>query len=299
MTVPKIGDYKIKRDDTSGPLLALNARRGPVPFRSKQIVITAEAGGERAKILSIFWERQLGYYVYLGYFRHQDAVLGRYLNDAPFGQPTKFDLRKGGVASNDVLKFSHHASGQAHFSLNRRDPLLETRTPPLAVNQSGAPSRSGGFVFSAMFKDLTAFEPNLPVGPGETPPLLKTRRSLNFRHPGDPATPMKLVGWWYPIRALEIVDYASGAPWEPKPIQFRPDGRRLVTGFLLAPPLDWPWTDHGLVITDDSSNAPDSPLGAYLVFQGGFRRERDGEGNDAGDSFLAAIFADRSNEEKA
>jgi hypothetical protein len=70
-----------------------------------------------------------------------------------------------------------------------------------------------------------------------------------------------------------------------------------VSGFLIAPPEDWPWSDHGLVISDDTASAPTSPLDAYLVFQGGFGSERDENGNDAGDSFIAAIFSDQATNE--
>src|SRR3712207_3013412 len=45
--------------------------------------------------------------------------------------------------------------------------------------------------------------------------------------------------------------------------------------FLIAPPEDWPWSDYGLVITDDTPTAPSSLLDAYLVFQGGFMAEHD------------------------
>jgi hypothetical protein len=293
-TIPAVGNYKIKREQTSGLYLALNSRRSPEPFRSKQIVITAEVGGLRAKILSIFWEKDLGYYVHLGYFNPPHAVVGRSVISTPPGEPKTINLRENGEVSTRRLKFSHHASGQAHFSLHGRNPLVEARAPALAVNHSAPPDKRMGYVFSAMFRGLKSFEPVKPVSPSDTVPLPKNRRQLNFRYDGTEATPRKLLGWWFPIKALSITDYGDGLPWEPKPVHFWPDGKTVVTGFLIAPPEDWPWSEHGLVISDDTPSAPTSPLDTYLVFQGGFTTEQDARGNDAGDSFIVAIFSDQA-----
>src|SRR5215208_7946827 len=153
-TIPAVGNYKIKREQTSGLYLALNSRRSPEPFRSKQIVITAEVGGLRAKILSIFWEKDLGYYVHLGYFNPPHAVVGRSVISTPPGEPKTINLRENGEVSTRRLKFSHHASGQAHFSLHGRNPLVEARAPALAVNHSAPPDKRMGYVFSAMFRGL-------------------------------------------------------------------------------------------------------------------------------------------------
>src|SRR4051812_27761314 len=181
-TIPAVGNYKIKREPASGLYLALNSSRSPEPFRSKQIVITAEAEGLRVKILSIFWEKELGYYVHLGYFNPPHAVIGRSVNSAPYGESMTINLREGGKVSTRRLKFSHHASGQAHFSLHGRGPLVENRTPPLAINHTSPPATTRGYVFSANFRGLKSFAPVKPISAQDTAPLPKNRRQLNFRH---------------------------------------------------------------------------------------------------------------------
>lgn len=289
--IPHLGDYTIKPHDESGIYLAVSSLRSPEPFRSKQIVVIAEADGVRAKIISIFWERRLGYYVSLGYLRSSRAVLGRYGNDSPVGKPATFDLSVGGTTTEKRLKFTHHASGQAHFSLNDRKVTLETYTPPLAKTQSAAPGKSMGYVFSVMFRGLDSFDPAGALRAGDTPPLPKNRAELTFQYDGDASAARKLLGWWFPIKAFNITEYGPGLPWEPKQIHFSPDGKTYHSGFLIAPPGDWPWSDYGLAITDDTANAPAGALKTYLVMHGGFNSEHDENGNDVGDSFIAAILS--------
>jgi hypothetical protein len=284
MSIP-IFDYREHRLP-SGLIIPMSTMSHPEPFRSKQIVVTAEANGVQSKIFSVFFLRELGYFVHLGYFSPCHALAGRYVNTASPGGSATIDMTAGGKISVLGFKFTQHASGQAHFSLTRKmPPQVQTMTTP--------PSRKLGHAFTVNFAGIESFA---RAGQPDKKPPSRERTVLNFHFDDPHSPPGKIIAWWYPIRAMQIAELGEGNPWEPKPAHMRTQDGRMLSGFFVAPPMDWDWNDHGLLLTVDPMRRPDSSLDSFLLLQGGVAIERDNAGNDMGESFIAAMFTDRSDE---
>lgn len=251
-------------------------------------MVCAEANGVRAKIFSVFFFRELGYFVHLGYFSPCHALIGRYVVNLPPGNNVTMDLTARARISTLRFKYSHHASGQAHFSLSRQlPPEIRNATTPLTVKL--------GHVFTAIFRGIESFA---RVAPKDAGNLSTDRLLLTFRFDDLETPPGKFVAWWYPLRAVTVAELGPGLPWEPKPSTLQTRDGRLLNGFLVAPPMDWNWNDYGLLIAADTQRNPNSSLDAFLLFQGGVAVERDEAGNELEESFIAALFTDRTDDLK-
>jgi hypothetical protein len=284
LSIPELGSYNVKRLDNSDLYIAVSSLRRPEPFRSKRFVVMAEAEGIRSKIFSLGFDKsELGFSISLDYFNFRQALLGRYVNRMPFGESAPLDMKAGGTTSSRGFKLSHHADGRVHFS---QDGKIYTRV----VTQSKPLVTTLGHVFTVYFQCLDSFAPATAKDDKEPS---KDRTAFTFRY-DDKNASGKIIGRWYPIRAIEISELGPGLPWEPKVVHLIGDDGEPITGFLLAPPKGWNWTEHCLLLSYDTRNAPETMGNPYLLVQGGFFNEVDDEGRDAGGSFIGAYFTDRS-----
>ncbi len=70
----------------------------------------------------------------------------------------------------------------------------------------------------------------------------------------------------------------------------------FLGGFLVAPPLGWPWDGYGLLLTATPFEDPEGLSRPYVLAIGGFGPHSDGDIADAGMTFLGTMYTDRSPE---
>jgi hypothetical protein len=193
MSIP-IFDYREHRLP-SGLVVPVSTMSHPEPFRSKQFVVTVEANGVQSKIFSVFFLRELGYFVHLGYFSPCHALAGRYVNTAAPGGSATIDMTSGGKISVLGFKFTQHASGQAHFSLTRRmPPQVQTLTTP--------PSRKLGHAFTINFAGIESFA---PAGSTDKKLPSRERTVLNFQFNDPHSPPGKIIGGGIPLGPCKLL----------------------------------------------------------------------------------------------
>jgi hypothetical protein len=284
LSIP-IFDYR-EHKLPSGLIVPVSTMSKPEPFRSRQFVFTAEANGVRSKIFSVFFFRELGFFVHLGYFSPCHALLGCYTVGGSGSPRTTINLESGGKVSTHGFKYSHHASGEAHFSQSGQIRTeVKNITTPLSLKL--------GHVFTIIFGGIRSFA-QIESRDKKVPSANRT--VLNFRFDDASFPPGKVIGWWYPLDAVRVSEFAEGNPWQPKQVTLRAQDGRLLPGFLTTPPIDWGWSGYGLLLTVDPIRKPSSSLEAFLLFQGGVSVARNETGNILSETFIAAMFADRTDD---
>lgn len=226
------------------------AKRFPLqPLRLEEfdlVVQTSTAAHRIAKIA--FQKRDGSIRVMFPTFVHNEGLVGRVT--VPGGL-SKVDRNLGelGKVAGQLVKYSHHPDGRAHFS---QDGRVRTEI----INHCLPLARQQTHLFTIMVEGLEGFGP--PKKSDHTTMILKIEGRVHT---------LKILGRWFQLKSLKTTN----------PIQMRgpmplmnPDGTQQV-GWLVAPPEGSPFADFGLFLTPQEwAVTVTGPEGPHLSFFGGF-----------------------------
>lgn len=220
------------------------------PTRFAEFNIVAVSGGQLHRVTKVMFQKRDGsIFVMFPSFAHNEELVGE-LSMKAGAQSASYGLAEFGKVAGHLVKYSHHPDGRAHFS---QDGLVRTEIK----RQSVPLDHWQPHMFTIQVEGLDNFAP--PSVNDKTPALfLKTE--------GNPRG-IKIVGRWYPLDRLNTADEGQSFP-AAIPVAF-PD-RRIVIGWLVAPPLGTPYSQFGLFMVPEEMAPLSTADDPCLIFLGGF-----------------------------
>jgi hypothetical protein len=193
-------------------------------------------------------------YVPFPYLGSKRGILSALTDDPRKQGPVTYDLAANGVSIDYDVKFSHHTSGDVHFSRTGKADLLPERHS--FDLQSGS-----GIVFMFYVLLLRGFTPlETKTTKGEL------RIGLNFerRHPFG----VMLTAEWAPKKMLLAKAALSRHPVGPSALVTDKIGNTKRVIFVGQPP-ELPLQDHLLVLSAAETHVPETTEQPTMVFFGG------------------------------
>jgi hypothetical protein len=223
-------------------------------FKSTRVVIAVKADGSRHKVFQVLFGRDGSLYVSFPYFRHRNGILTVVNVTGAPATTTTIDLAQTGKVASHLVKYSHHPSGQAHFSQTGKVRVeIKRQSVSLADQQ--------GHLFTVIIQGLQAFKQADEVKDNG---VSSSRTTLTFDISDPHPEALRLVGRWYGLEDLIAVPRPSViGPIVPVK---SPDGL-YHNAFIVANPD--PAAKHVLLLTcvPEKKIGPASEL---LMFYGGF-----------------------------
>jgi len=229
-------------------------------FRAHRFVFALQLDGkERRKILQLVFDKADGsIYVAFPYFQHREGIVS--LATHPAGAPSSdVEFKVGGRVATHLVKYTHHASGEALFSQTGKvRSLIRKQSVPL--------SEVYGHLFTVHIQGLRSFKVADARDDGDRSPNPK-RTMLTNNWTGDVPDSYKYVARVYAWEALKA-DLAPGSRIHPN-MRLVGDGRAL-DAFTCAPPIGLPGDGRVVIVTCEPTARLDRTRQSSLVFLGGF-----------------------------
>lgn len=237
-------------EEHEGHLRFVSAERGVV------VVSTALAHYKLCQI--VFAKNDGSVFVTFPYFKRSQGIVSRIEIPAGSKPPFTFDLAEYGRTTSHLVKFSHHASGEALFSQSGKVRTEIRRASfPLATTI--------GQLFDLHAYWLSGFELLDPAK------VKGGRPYLRFVFEGDPPPGVVISADWRRKRDIEAnLDPPTGNAGPRATIKSRRTGNVGQVLFLGQPP-GWPLRDHLLLVECSRTELPkgqgDHPT---FIFLGGW-----------------------------
>ena len=218
-------------------------------IRAERVVCTVRARQLRVKAFQIVFHKDGGFFISFPYFRHRTGLLSVSSIPANGSRKSQVNLEYGGKVTSNLVKYSHHVDGRAHFS---QDGKIFTAIK----RQSIALDKQHGHIFSLLIQGLAAFDPARDE-------VQSTKRAaIEFAMEAPEA--IKFVGRWFDVNAMRFSNPTRTiGPVVPG---LDPDGNRTDQIFTASP---YGNARHVLAI----SCVPIPALGSepeVFLFYGGF-----------------------------
>lgn len=251
------------------PTAATSSDSGVSYFRGADVVLCVRSPLARVKLCRLKFGRDGSIYVSFPYLREKRGILS-VLRDAlgSTGRRT-YDLRSAGVVVPVDVKFSHHASGVAGFSLTGLDKRLPRR--------AGFPLATGtGPVFQLHAHLLSGFT------------WLEERKTkkrdlvLGFDFTNRHPFAVRIEAHWWQKSVVAANTFGGGGEATSRGPGPRVEAFDKKTGrpryfLFLGQPADHPLQDHVLAVTIEPIPVPSGTSTPGMVFIGGFERQEDGD----------------------
>jgi len=198
------------------------------------------------------------------------------------GQPHRIKLQERGRFTSQLVKFSHHVSGRAHFSLTGK---VQSDVGRQSFRLDGPIGR----VFELTITFPEAFKP--------LPRLKRDRLYVNFTGKVPFPDALQIRGEWR--RKSETVTSAHSRAGSVGPATMRlhkPTGEVAPVAFL-SPPLECAVKDHMLLITCHPVELPGGADKPGIIFMGAFDQHEGPAPSVTTARFLTAMFPTSSTEE--
>jgi len=238
-------------------LASLTPTQGLPGCSAERYVIAVKGGPWSRKLCQIICTAKDGsIYVAFPYASLAPGTLGVMTMKSGMRYPATLNVGHDFPATTHVVKYTHHASGRANFSL---DGKVYTR-----VHRQAVPlSQADGHLFTVMLQGLDRFD---TLAHQET--STKKRAFVRFPLPTAPFEALKLIGRFYSRQALAKVPVFAESRFGSVAVR-NPDGQ-FVPGALLRTafgPLDDPcW----LLMTLEPIPRINHQEPTFLTFIGGF-----------------------------
>jgi len=227
-------------------------------FVTKNAVICAHSNLAKVKLCRISFGADGSVYVSFPYLKTKRGLVSRVTSEQAVrdaaGNDT-YDLHKSGVVVETDVKFTHHSSGETHFSLTGlQTPLPEQPSFPLGEGD--------GLLFELHVYWLGGFK------------WIEKKADkdlyLNTRFDGPHPVALRVQGHWWRksgiVANLEGEADSAGFIGPRAEVVHRPTGR--VHGFFLLAPPNSPFADHVLGLTVDRVLLPEGADVPTMLFLG-------------------------------
>jgi hypothetical protein len=221
-------------------------------IRSERVVCTISAGNLRVKAFQVVFSDDGGLYIAFPYFRHRTGILCAAHIPATGTPESQVNLERGGKVTSHLVKYSHHASGEALFSQTGKI-ITAIRRKSIALD------KQHGHLFSLLVQGLQALDVAHPLKDAVTS---SKRAIVDFAM--EPPEAVKFVGRWFDVNKLRFNNPTPTiGPTIP---MVDPDGRETNACMVASPVQN---ARHVLAITCEPipKLGPDPEI---FVFYGGF-----------------------------
>ncbi len=211
------------------------------------------------KIFQISFGKDGSIYANFPYYKYNDGILSICTFPARNRTTSTINLIPGGKVTLNQIKYSHHASGLAHFS---KAGYLK----PIVSKQSIALNQASGHIFTVQFQGIDDFRKVIDDGKPFTRRKKRYNAILKFSIEEKKDEAFKILGYWYSLDKLEsrINDKVEGPG-----VSFEKNGKRY-SGFLIAPPSGNILENHVLSVLIEELPMIDKKNYSTLTFLGGF-----------------------------
>lgn len=157
--------------------------------RSERYLIAVETVSHRSKVFQMMFQKKDGsLFVNFPYYKHSKGIVSLVTWAPENPPPAELSLEPGGKITSHLVKYSHHPSGQAHFSQDGKIfTAIKKQTLPI--------DEVRGHEFSIQLQGLGSFEKLEPEL--EIPPPSTKRTVLKFSFGNKEPEAIKFVGSWY------------------------------------------------------------------------------------------------------
>ncbi len=187
-----VGPYSPWRAGTTIPQMQGFQAGNVEAVRSERVVCTATAGNLRVKAFQVVFGDDGSLYIAFPYFRHRTGILCASHIPATGTRQSQVNLERGGKVTSHLVKYSHHASGEALFSQTGKITTAIRRKSISLYKQHG-------HIFSLLVQGLQALEGAHPVKDAMTS---SKRAIVDFAV--DHAEPVKFVGRWFDVNKMRF-----------------------------------------------------------------------------------------------
>lgn len=221
-------------------------------IRSGHVVCVIKVGDLRVKAFQVIFREDGSLFINFPYFRHRIGLLSA-ASLSPNGErKSDVNLEQAGKVTSNLVKYSHHPDGRAHFS---QDGKILT-----AVKRQSTPlDKHNGHIFSLLIQGLSALKKADPIKDA----LTSTKRAI-IEFAIEPPEAIKIVGRWFDVTKLRCSN--PGANIGPVVPTLDPDGASTSAIFVASPYLD---ARHVLAISCVPIPILE-PAQEVFVFYGGF-----------------------------
>lgn len=260
-------------------------------FVGADATVSVSSGGKAFQLATVGFSRDGSIRVHWPYLKIELAMVAAiHLPDEREG-PVHIDMKQGGRYTSQLVKFSHHVSGDARFS--------QTGKVRSDVRRMSFPLNGPiGRIF-----ELFCF---LPAGFASLIKLKKSRVYIDFAMPDGLPAGVRIRGEWRARRELRQYTVPKGPAGPVTHTLHRLSGK-VSPIFIVAPPSDaHAVRDHVLVISiEEQPSLPDGIDRSTVIFRGGWDSHdltfeelvrRGGRGLWQ-KNFLTAVYPVRSDEQ--
>jgi hypothetical protein len=224
-------------------------------FADRYIIAVRTATSIRKLFQIICGKNDGTLFITFPYYRKGCGRLGVVELDPSLTYPTNITVGDNFPVTSHYIKYSHHPSGKAHFSLTGKvKTLIMKESIPLC--------NANGHLFTIMIQGIDSFDSMLPEEP-----VTKKGLVAAFHFDKEPIIAMKFVGHYYTeSELLRRFLHAENTTWTKC---ITPDGRVLI-GIVLASTFIHGGERRYLLLTGERLDTICKDQEVFISFMGGF-----------------------------
>jgi SEC-C motif len=228
-------------------------------IRTERCIVVVEVASKRYKLLQVMFFKDGSLCLNFPYFKHAEGLTSVVTVPANITYPANPELNPGGKATTNLVKYSHHPDGRAHFSQDGR--VRST------VRKQAAPlTEAVDHIFTIKLQGLSAFEIANVSGSGKQP--ASKRKVVNLVFHDIVPDAFKIVGRWYSINHLKGRLRIGSS--NPVFLTMSEDGKNRSWGILFANPYLIGNEQYFLMLNFHPIEKFDDHREASMTFLGGF-----------------------------
>ena len=245
-------------------------------YFARRYVIACEGIGVRAKLFQIAFAKSDGsIFVTFPYGPTGLGRVGQVTLDPTLSYPSCLSVGESFPVTSHAVKYSHHPSGRAHFSLSGKvlNSVGKSAVPLFAAN---------GHIFTVMLQGVEAFAPLEEKDHGNT-----NRGVVPFGLESQPVKALKFLGYLYSQSELSRrFDSKSNSPWF---LSITPSGLTCLS-IALATPYRHEDEAYFLLVSLQEIERICDDQETFLTLMGGFDDPNTAFNHSVPTSFLLSIY---------
>jgi hypothetical protein len=244
-------------------------------YSAKRYVIGIRTSISSKKLFQIVFAKDGSLFVTFPYYCAGAGRLGLVELNPNLEYPTSLDIGKNFLATVHYVKYSHHPTGRAHFSLSGK-------TSSKIGKQSVPLTDVNGHLFTVMIQGFNCFNAITTKDKGD-----KDRGVVIFSFDDVPVKATKFLGMLYPERTIKrIVRHHNESAWMKV---VAPDGSIRI-GLLLDTPILRGQERYFLMLTAESIETICAQQEVFISLLGGFDAPSISLEHQHSTSFLMFIY---------
>jgi len=249
-----------------------------VSFFSERYVICIQDREDIYKIFQIIFVKNGGIFINFPYYFKKEGLVSLVTFAGNIKQPTDLSLLPGGKVTTNLVKYSHHPDGNAHFSQSGKVfTAIRKKSVPL--------SEINGHLFTIQFQGIKDFKKHNPEKDSKKSYL--TRKNIFLKLDGPEPNSIKIVGRLY---TKEYFQSLLNKPNEEPQIFYEFEKNIYKAAIVLCPPPNSGYGNYVLTITYDEIQKVSKEEYSCLTFIAGFDPKTITRNHSLDTTFLSFIY---------